>query len=178
MNLADVFTFLFVILGFIIVFVGYWLMAFGLFPNLIERCSERMAQPVKATLVGAFTFVPAVATGLFISNEATNALGKTLGIGLVLIAALIALFGAAGLALRIGRGLKSARDEREPWRAVMRGGIVLGFTFVMPFLGTFVLMPFAFISGAGAFVLSRSRKALRASVPQVELPPPMPTAIS
>ena len=48
MNLADVFTFLFVILGFLIVYVGYWLMAFGLFPRLTQRCAERISTaPVK-----------------------------------------------------------------------------------------------------------------------------------
>ena len=174
MNLADVFTFLFVILGFIIVYVAYWLMAAGLFPTLVERCAERMGQPVKATLVGAFTFVPAVALGFAISSKAPGAALKIFGIGIALLAALAALFGAAGLALRIGRGLKSERDEREPWRVVMRGGIVLGLTFVMPFLGTFVLMPFAFISGAGAFVLTCF--GTRQRVPATELPPAIPSA--
>ena len=51
MNLADVFTFLFVILGFLIVYVGYWLMAFGLFPGMTQRCSERIcAAPVKVCI--------------------------------------------------------------------------------------------------------------------------------
>jgi hypothetical protein len=175
MNLADVFTFLFVILGFIIVFVGYWLMASGLFPQLVERCADRYATPVKTTLAGAFTFIPAVTLGLLISNKAPGTAIKVIGLGLALLAALVALFGSAGLALRIGRGLKSERDTREPWRAVMRGGIVLGLTFVLPFLGTFVLMPFAFISGAGAFVLSCLR--LRQAAPLPAMPEPIPPAI-
>jgi hypothetical protein len=172
MNLADVFTFLFVILGFLIVFVGYWLMAAGLFPELVECCAERLQRPVKAAIVGALTFVPAVALGFLISNKAPNAVGKFVGIGLVLVAALVALFGSAGLALRIGRGLKSTRDTQEPWRVVMRGGIVLGLTFVLPFLGTFLVMPFAFISGAGVFLLAclRGRERLPAVAPQGELP--------
>jgi hypothetical protein len=177
MNLADVFTFLFVILGFIIIFVGYWLMAAGLFPQLVERCADRLATPVKTTLVGTFTFVPAVALGILISNKAPGVPIKMLGLGLALLAALVGLFGSAGLALRIGRGLKSERDAREPWRTVMRGGIVLGLTFVLPFLGTFVLMPFAFISGAGAFVLSCLGARQAAAVPAIAptIPPPIPT---
>ena len=175
MNLADVFTFLFVILGFIIVYVAYWLMAAGLFPGMVERCAERMGQPVKTTLVGALTLVPAVTLGFAISSKAPAAPLKVFGIGIVLLAALAALFGAAGLALRIGRGLKSERDEREPWRVVMRGGIVLALTFVLPFLGTFVLMPFAFIAGAGAFVLTCFRG--RQPVPVTELPPAIPSTM-
>ncbi len=175
MNLADVFTFLFVILGFIIVFVAYWLLAAGLFPGLVERCAERMGQPVKTMLVGALTLVPAVTLGFAISSKAPAAPLKVFGIGIVLLAALAALFGAAGLALRVGRGLKSARDAREPWRVVMRGGSVLALTFVLPFLGTFVLMPFAFIAGAGAFVLTCWRG--RQPVPVTELPPAIPSAV-
>ena len=177
MNLADVFTFLFVILGFIIVYVGYWLMAAGLFPSLVERCSGHWDRPVKTTLVGALTFVPAVVLGFLISSKAPGAVLKVMGIGIVLLAALAALFGSAGLALRIGRGLKSARDEQEPWRVVMRGGIVLALTFVMPFLGTFLLMPFAFISGAGAFVLTCLRGRQPALAPAPEMPPAIPTTM-
>ncbi len=164
MNLADVFTFLFVILGFVIVFNAYWLMATGLFPEFVERCAERMRQPVKATLVGLLTFVPVVVIGFAISSKAGNGGVKVFGLGLVLLAALVALFGSAGLALRIGRGLRSTLDEQQPWRAGMRGGIVLALTFVLPFLGTFVLMPFAFIAGAGAFVLARHRREQPAPV--------------
>jgi hypothetical protein len=177
MNLADVFTFLFVILGFLIVFTGYWLMAAGLFPSFVERCADRLGNPVKTTLVGAVTFIPAVALGLTISNKAPGTAIKVAGLGIALLAALAALFGSAGLALRIGRGLKSERDVREPWRAVMRGGIVLGLTFVLPFLGTFVLIPFAFISGAGAFVLSclgARRSETLAAIPAA-IPPAIPT---
>jgi len=157
MNLADVFTFLFVILGFVIVFNAYWLMAAGLFPDLVERCAARLERPVKATLVGLVTFVPVVFVGLAISSQAPNAALKVAGLGLVLGAALVALFGSAGLALRLGRGLPSTLDEPQPWRTVRRGGLVLALTFVLPFLGTFVLMPFAFIAGAGAWVLARRR---------------------
>ena len=175
MNLADVFTFLFVILGFIIVYVAYWLMAAGLFPRLVERCAERIGTgPVKSVIVGAVTLVPALVLGLTISNKSPNALVKIVGIGLALLAALAALFGSAGLALKIGRGLPSVRDAQEPWRIVMRGGIVLALTFVMPFLGTFLLMPFAFLVGAGALVLSCL--PARAAAPVVEAAPPLPSA--
>jgi hypothetical protein len=175
MNLADVFTFLFVILGFIIVYVAYWLMAAGLFPQLVERCAARIGSgPLKTAFVGAITLVPSVAIGIAISSKAPNAVGKIVGIGVALLAMLAALFGSAGLALKVGRGLKSARDAQEPWRVVMRGGIVLALTFVMPFLGTFVLMPFTFIIGAGAFVLSCL--PTREATPALESATPMPTA--
>ena len=181
MNLADVFTYLFIILGFLIVYVGYWLMAFGLFPKQTERCAEQISRaPVKTTVLGAVMLVPLITIGFLISSKAGNTVVKIIGIALVLIALLIALFGASGLALRIGQGLKSTRDEQEPWRCVMRGGIVLGITFVMPFIGTFVLMPFAFLAGFGAIVLSRPKRqpAPLATSPVATPAAPLSTTVS
>ncbi len=176
MNLADVFTFTFIILGFVIVYVAYWLLAAGLFPRLVERCAERIGGgPVKAALVGAVSLGPLLFIGIAISSKAPNVAGKAAGVGILLLAALAALFGSAGLALRIGRGLKSAHDEQEPWRIVRRGGIVLALSFVMPFLGWFLLMPLTFVLGAGAFALScwPARVASRVVVDAV---PPLTTA--
>ena len=159
MNLADVFTVVFIILGFLLVFVAYWLLAAGLFPRLVERCAENLGRaPIKSLLLGAVTFAPLVAIGLVISNKSPNTVGKVCGLGIALFAALAALLGSAGVALRIGQGLKSARDATEPWRQVLRGGIVLALTFVLPFLGTFIVLPLAFVSGFGAILLSSFRR--------------------
>src|SRR6185436_14266312 len=113
MNLADVFTVVLVILGFLIAFVGYWLMAAGLFPRRIERCAEELGTgPVKCALVGLVCIVPLIALGIVVGKVAQSAPGK-LGSFLIIVGTiLIALFGAAGLALRIGQGLASARDQQ------------------------------------------------------------------
>ena len=165
MNLADVFTIVFIILGFLIVYVAYWLMSAGLFPRFVERCAAQIGQaPVKTTLLGVVLLVPLVAIGLGISSKAPNGALKLFGIALALLGLLAGLFGSAGLALRIGQGLKSARDEQEPWRRVLRGGIVLGLSFVLFPIGTFIVMPFTFICGFGAFVIC-ARRDKRSVVP-------------
>ncbi|MCX6951932.1 MAG: hypothetical protein NTV51_07175 [Verrucomicrobia bacterium] len=152
MNLADVFTFLFVILGLMAVFAAYWLMTAGLFPRSTERCAEQFgAGLVKTTLVGALTLIPLVVAGTMITKTMASAPGKFAGIFLVIAAIFIALAGAAGLALRIGQGLRSAGDEQAPWRKVFRGGVVLALT-----LGTLVLLPVVLCAGFGAFVLTRT----------------------
>jgi hypothetical protein len=176
MNLADVFSIFFIIIGFVIVFVAYWLMSAGLFPRFGERCAGQIGRaPVKTTLLGAITLVPLIVLGLGISSKAPNGVIKLAGLSIALVALVGALFGSAGLALRIGEGLKSARDEQEPWRRTLRGGIVLGLTFVLPFVGTFVLMPIAFICGFGAFVICIFRRkqsgAEATSLPAAEPPP-------
>jgi hypothetical protein len=168
MNLADVFTFLFIILGFVIVYISYWLLAAGLFPGFVGRCAETLGRaPIKSTIVGTVTLVPLITIGFVISNKSPHTAGKVAGLGIAIFAALAALFGSAGVALRVGQGLKSMRDETEPWRRVLRGGIVLALTFVLPFIGTFVVMPLTFLSGFGAFLFtacSRRRVSVPASV--------------
>ncbi len=154
MNLADVFTILFIILGFLIVFVAYWLMAAGLFPRFTERCAAQIGRsPVLTPTLGLVTLAPVVVVGLIISGKAPNNAAKIFGLAIALIGVLLALFGSAGLALRIGEGLRSSRDEIDPWRRVLRGAIVLALTFALPFIGTFVLMPYAFASGFGAWLI-------------------------
>jgi hypothetical protein len=156
MNLADVFTVLFSVLGTLAVMVGYWLFAAGLFPAFVERCSERIGtRPVRTTLTGALTLVPLLVLGLLVASKAGNGAVKLLGLALVLCLFIAALLGSAGLALRIGTGLPSARDTAEPWRRVFRGGVVLGLTFVLPFAGTFVVLPLALFAGFGALLASR-----------------------
>jgi hypothetical protein len=161
MNLADVFTVVLVILGFLITFVGYWLMAAGLFPQRIERCAENLgAAPVKCALVGVGCVVPLFILGIFVGKVAQSAPGK-LGSFLIIVGTiLIALFGTAGLALRIGQGLPSARDQQEPWRRVLRGSVVLALTYL-----TVVLLPVTLLAGFGSFVIASLRRPAPATVP-------------
>ena len=165
MNLADVFTVTFVILGLMAIFVAYWLVVAGLFPAVVGRCAERVGASLgKAVLVGTVGLVPLITVGVFISRIASNPLGKILGVLVVVGGVLLALVGAAGIAQRIGQGLAAANDEREPWRRVLRGGVVLALS-----LGTIVLLPVMLLTGFGAFILasfSRSAPAVTTGVVQ------------
>lgn len=159
MNLSDVFSITFSILGFIAICIAYWLMAAGLFPGFVARSAEQFGKaPAKLFVLGLFTFVPLIFFGLTASGKAANGFVKIIAIGLALTPVLLAFFGSAGLALRIGAGLKSARDEAEPWRRVLRGGIVVGLSFVLPFVGTFLVLPYTLIAGFGAFLVCAWRK--------------------
>lgn len=161
MNLADVFTVVFVILGLLAVFIGYWLMAVGLFPRRVERCAEAIgAAPVKCALVGFACLVPLFFVGIFVGKVAQSAPGKLGSFLIIVSSVLLALFGTAGLALRIGQGLPAARDAHEPWRRVFRGGVVLAIAY-----GTIVLLPVTLLAGFGAFVLSVSQRSAPFAAP-------------
>jgi hypothetical protein len=160
MNLSDVFSITFSILGFIAVCIAYWLMAAGLFPAFVARSAEQFGKaPAKLGVLGLFTMAPTVFIALTISGKAPNAVLKIIALGVALLPFLLGLFGSAGLALRVGTGLKSTRDESEPWRRVLRGGIVIGLSFVLPFVGTFLLLPYTLLGGFGAFLVCALRKS-------------------
>ena len=150
MNLADVFTVVLVILGILTVLVGVWLAAAGLFPRAVQCCAEWIGTaPIKCALVGVACLVPLIAVGIIVGNIAPNAAVKVLSFVIIVGSILAANIGTAGLALRIGQGLKSVRDEDAPWLRVRRGGVVLALTY-----GTIVLLPVTLVVGFGALVLT------------------------
>ncbi|MCE2862816.1 MAG: hypothetical protein LW690_10215 [Opitutaceae bacterium] len=154
MNLADVFTVVLVVLGVLSVFIAVWLATAGLFPALASRCAERLGDsPFGCAAAGLGAAIPLLTAGVMLGRASTNPLGK-LGSAVVLILTLIAMLaGTTGLALRIGRGLASARDGAEPWRRVLRGGVVLALTFL-----SLVMIPLTLVPGLGALLLAGRRK--------------------
>ena len=161
MIMADVLLWTFVILGFYVITVAYWVAAVGLAPDLVERSCERFGRsPWKSFLIGVFAGVPGIGVGLAIANGGPPAL-KVLGVLLVLLVFLLGLWGSAGLCLRIGKGLSGPLDEAQPWLRVKRGGTVLGLTIIFPVLGWFFVFPVAILGGIGAAILGwRDGKSL------------------
>jgi hypothetical protein len=161
MNLADVVTVVLVILGLLTAFVGCWLMAAGLFPRRTERCAEAIGEaPIKCAVIGLGGMAPLITLGIAAGRVSQSAPAKLASFLIIVTTLLIAVFGAAGLARRIGGGLSSARDQGEPWRNVLRGGIVLAITFL-----TLVLIPVTLLLGFGAFVRAGMRRRAPATVP-------------
>ena len=94
--------------------------------------------------------------------------GKVAGVGVVCLYMLQAHTGVSGLATSIGHRLLSPLDQQRPWRSTLRGGVVLELTYLLPFLGWFVILPASIIIGSGAAnlgLLSRLRLALFATNP-------------
>ena len=153
MIMADVLLWTFVILGFFVITVAYWVAAVGLAPGLVERSCERFGStPWKSFLNGASIGVPGMGVGLAIANGGPPAI-KVIGILIVLLVFLLGLCGSAGLCLRIGKGLANPLDEAQPWLRVKRGGIVLGLMIIFPVLGWFFVLPVAILAGIGAAFL-------------------------
>jgi hypothetical protein len=153
MIMADVLLWTFVILGFFVITVSYWVAAVGLVPGLVEHSCERLgSSPWKSLLIGSAIGIPLLAIGLGMANGGPPAL-KIFGILLALLVFLVGLCGSAGLCLKIGKGLVNPLDEVQPWLRVKRGGIVLGLMMIFPVLGWFLVLPLTLLFGIGAGIL-------------------------
>lgn len=172
MIMADILKIFLLIVGLLTVYVSYWLIAQALFPGLVERARHHYARPVKITLIGLAAALLPFVIGAVIS-KLPNPLLKFTGVTLMVIPAMLGLVGSAGLISRIGAGLPAPADEQQPWRRVLRGGILFALTFLLPFVGWFVLPIWALVSGLGAFILGVAdrRRATQEAPPVVNLTP-------
>jgi hypothetical protein len=152
MIMADILKIFLLIVGLLTVYVSYWLIAQALFPGLVERARQHYGKPVKLTLIGLVAALLPFVIGVALS-KLPNPVLKLTGVTLMLIPAMLGLVGSAGLISRIGAGLPAPADEQQPWRRVLRGGILFALTFLLPFVGWFILPIWALLSGFGAFIL-------------------------
>ncbi|MDB6129531.1 MAG: hypothetical protein JWM04_638 [Verrucomicrobiales bacterium] len=162
--MADILKIFLIVVGLLTVYVCYWLLAQALFPKIVQRASELYAKPVKFTFIGLIAALIPVIGGLAISNLPNPAF-KLIGLTCALVPAMLGLIGSAGLTLRIGNGMAVPGDETQPWRRVLRGGILLSLSFLLPVIGWVILPVWCLISGFGVFITCvRESKSTRSAV--------------
>jgi hypothetical protein len=165
MIVADILMWFLLITGTYIVFISYWLATQGLFPNYVDRCRQRIkAAPFRQFLLGLAVAIPAGVAGVAMLRAPSPAL-KFPGAALLMILVLSGLAGSSGLAAQVGAGLSTPSDQTQAWRRVLRGGMVLGLTFILPFIGWFLILPVALIMGAGAASQSLRRRRGQSAPP-------------
>jgi hypothetical protein len=152
-----------------LMFVAYWLAASALCPNVVARASAQYRRPVLLTFLGLLMVLPLVLLSIGL-GKLNNPVTVMIGIGVIAGAAIIGFIGSAGLCLRIGSGLVSPTDESQPWRRVLRGGVVLVLTFLLPFFGWFALTIWTLVTGFAAAVLSFREPKSSAAVSHSEGP--------
>jgi hypothetical protein len=173
MIMADILKILLIVLGILLIYVSYWVLAEALFPEAVERAGRQYSRPMRITFIGILAALGPVVLGLMLSRI-PNPLIKLLGITLLVVPAMLGLAGSAGLTLRIGAGLPSPVDELQPWRRVLRGGIVLACSFLLPVVGWIILPLWVLISGFGALVLCWAEQ--RRQRPTTQPPPMIPVS--
>ncbi|MEE2942166.1 MAG: hypothetical protein VX413_02110 [Verrucomicrobiota bacterium] len=140
-----------------LVFQAYWLAVTGLFPRLVGQARDRYKKPISTTLIGLAVVVPTFLIGfVLLGNEENHSIVKVIGVVIGIVPLMLGAIGSAGLCQLIGLGLPAPGDQSQNWRRVWRGGWVLNFCYLLPFIGWFVILPWGIISGCGAFVMSLS----------------------
>jgi hypothetical protein len=154
MLIFDVFAWTMGILGFFLSLQGLWLVCRALWPERVQAAAGRCRRNGFKCLLLGLPITAAVIVVAAVMGQGLGAPGQLAG-WLVLGAFLMyAGVGMAGLVTHIGQRLPSPADADKPWRATVRGGVVLEMAFLIPFVGWFGLTVLAVVMGAGATTLS------------------------
>ena len=167
MYTADVMAIVLSIVAFLLSLQGLWLTCRALWPNKVIASATRCGRnPVKSMLAGVVvTLLMMVVTAL---AGALGAPGQVLAFGTVSLYVIFSGIGVAGLATHMGQRLSSPVDDRRPWAATVRGGVVLNLAYLVPIVGWFVILPATVVMGAGAAALAFLRpRTARVVVPSV-----------
>ncbi len=96
--------------------------------------------------------------------------GKVLQAMLAVPGAFLIAGGLASASLCVGGRLPSPLDDGRPWRRLVRGATALGLSWIIPFLGWFLILPGCAAAGIGSLVFAflqfdQRREAARAWLP-------------
>jgi len=182
MLIDQVFFYFLIAVGVVISMPALWLLLRARWPQRVEKMRQVSDRSVLMSFLFGLPVLPAIIGMLFLIGF----LGKKGDIVLVFLVgflvttvAVAALGGLAGLATLIGERLSSNKSP-EPWKATLRGGIILVCIFSMPYVGWFALLPMGIITGAGMFlrsVFTRSSQPAPAFAP-APAAPPLPAQVS
>jgi hypothetical protein len=154
-----------------IAFPGMLTTWWTLFPDVVERASQRLEETPWSTLwmgIGA-ALLSAVPVLVLVALPFGPA--KFLGYSLLAVLLAVAGIGAAGLAARMGGVLAQRSTNLSPAGAFVRGAIALELAAVFPVIGWMVVIPLAVLVslGATAFALlkwvPRANKETATTVP-------------
>ena len=178
MLMADTVAILLVVVGILLSFQGLWLFCRALWQNKVIASATRCGRnPIKSFVAGVVvSLVMIIVTAL---AGSLGAPGQVLAFGIVSLYVIFSGIGVAGLATHMGQRLASPADDRRPWAATVRGGVVLNLAYVIPIVGWFVIFPASIVLGAGAATLAllwprTARVSVTPPPPVVGYAAPMP----
>ncbi len=156
--MADVFSVVFIILGFWVALPALCLTLRAFWPGALERSRAQTAEhPWRCVFVGLGVLLPGVFVSVFVASQPAAA--KPIGLLLFAGLFLYTFVGVSGLVTHLGGGLRSPSDEARPWLATLRGALCLVMSATIPFVGWFLICPAALVIGAGAMTLSLFNRA-------------------
>jgi hypothetical protein len=153
MTMSDTLIVISLIAGFGTALTAAGLFFHALMPSWVARAEQRARSSTGKSVslgicLGLVVFFVAV---VLMQNPLTPL--KIAGIGLLFTELVFAFAGTAGVARFLGSRLPSPADAERPWKAVIRGWVVLYLASLLPVIGWFVFLPVALLTGFGAALL-------------------------
>ena len=155
--MTDILRLFFIIILLTIGLAAYFLVISTLFANRVTRAQRVINQmPARAIGVGLvnFLFFGVIAMILFSVAENANGAKAILTLPALLITALLVItlsFGLAGVVNVLGERIL---PEHSSLKKSIGGAVLLSFACALPFVGWFLLLPYASLLGFGAVILS------------------------
>jgi len=155
--MSDIVRLILIIILLTIGLVAYFLVANALFPQRIAK-TKAMIQSMSARSFGVglvnFVFFAVIAIVLLAVAENTGAfLERILNIPAIIILAFLAIvlsFGLTGMSNLIGERIL---PDVSAWKQTLWGTVCLSLACALPFVGWFLLLPYAGFVGVGAVIL-------------------------
>ena len=155
--MSDILRLFFIIVLLTIGLAAYFLVVGVLFANRVTKTQRVINQiPGRSFLVGLvnFLFFGVIALILFsVADGAGGVLKGILMIPALLITVMLAVilsFGLAGMVDILG---ERVFPEHSAWKKTLWGTVILTFACALPFVGWFLLLPYAALLGFGAVIL-------------------------
>lgn len=171
MIMSDVAAIVFTVLAALVAMPCIALVYGVFFPGFARRAEVRVTRnPVATFLAGILA--TGLVFGLAVALGQGPAPAKFAAVVLALGGGGVALSGMAGIAGRIGHATASPVDADRPWRAVVRGSVILELACVFPVVGWLLMFPAALLAGMGAAGLALIPEGRPQHVPQAAPAPP------
>ena len=155
--MTDILRLFFIIILLTIGLAAYFLVIGALFANRVTRAQRVINQmPARAIGVGLvnFLFFGVIAMILFSVAENTNgAIKVILTLPALLITVLLAITVSLGLAGMVNVLGERILPEHSPLKKSVWGSVIVSFACALPFVGWFLLLPYAALLGFGAVIL-------------------------
>jgi hypothetical protein len=153
MTMSDTLIVISLIAGFGTALTAAGLLFHALMPSWVKRAEQRArTAPAKSVALGVILGLVLFAAAVALVQH-PHAAVKMAGVGLLFTELVFAFAGMAGVARFLGSRLPSPADAERPWKAVIRGWVVLYLASLLPVLGWFVFLPVALLTGFGAALL-------------------------
>ncbi|KAF0243407.1 MAG: hypothetical protein FD180_3391, partial [Planctomycetota bacterium] len=123
------------------------------FPGFARRAELKVTRnPILTFVTGLF--VTGLVMGFALILAQGNAAFKFLSAIVAMGGGWAALSGMSGIAARIGHATSSPVDKDRPWRAIVRGSVILEMACLFPLVGWLLIYPIALVLGMGAAALA------------------------